>query len=491
MKTLPLSKYPAWLPFLILLILLGLTLRLIDLNDPPLDFHATRQLRNYLVARNIYYQLLPDADSKLRELASSFERTVGHYEPPVIESLVAVTYLAVGRENFAIPRIWESLFWVLAGIALFDLARRTISPWAGLTALAYYLVLPFAVQASRSFQPDPLMTSAFVAGIYSLYRWSEERNWKWAIWAGIFLGFATLVKIVIAFFTGAAAVVLVLFTLRKDFWKSRQVWVMVLLLIVPSLTYYVFLNSGRSSEYFVNWSVALFKLISSSDFYSKWLAFLGSLFGLTVLFTSLAGALISSPRLCWLLMGLWIGYLAYGLTLPLQMYTHSYYHIQLVPVVALGLASVLDSLYKTAATQSVARRVVFLALVVAVIGFHSWVARSVLVAQDYRHEPEVWKKIGDAIPEDANVISLTQDYGYRLMLFAWRRVNLWPLDTHLTEIRNQGRDPASRFEEIVAGDDYFLVTAFRQLDKQPDLKKILDQYPIAAEGDGFVLYDLR
>ncbi|HLA88266.1 MAG TPA: glycosyltransferase family 39 protein, partial [Anaerolineales bacterium] len=486
MKTLPLSKYPAWLPFLILLILLGLTLRLIDLNDPPLDFHATRQLRNYLVARNIYYQLLPDADSKLRELASSFERTVGHYEPPVIESLVAVTYLAVGRENFAIPRIWESLFWVLAGIALFDLARRTISPWAGLTALAYYLVLPFAVQASRSFQPDPLMTSAFVAGIYSLYRWSEERNWKWAIWAGIFLGFATLVKIVIAFFTGAAAVVLVLFTLRKDFWKSRQVWVMVLLLIVPSLTYYVFLNSGRSSEYFVNWSVALFKLISSSDFYSKWLAFLGSLFGLTVLFMSLAGALISSPRLCWLLMGLWIGYLAYGLTLPLQMYTHSYYHIQLVPVVALGLASVLDSLYKTAATQSVARRVVFLALVVAVIGFHSWVARSVLVAQDYRHEPEVWKKIGDAIPEDAKVISLTQDYGYRLMLFAWRRVNLWPLDTHLTEIRNQGRDPASRFEEIVAGDDYFLVTAFRQLDKQPDLKKILDQYPIAAEGDGFV-----
>jgi len=491
MKTLPLSKYPAWLPFLILLILLGLTLRLIDLNDPPLDFHATRQLRNYLVARNIYYQLLPDADSKLRELASSFERTVGHYEPPVIESLVAVTYLAVGRENFAIPRIWESLFWVLAGIALFDLARRTISPWAGLTALAYYLVLPFAVQASRSFQPDPLMTSAFVAGIYSLYRWSEERNWKWAIWAGILLGFATLVKIVIAFFTGAAAVVLVLFTLRKDFWKSRQVWVMVLLLIVPSLTYYVFLNSGRSSEYFVNWSVALFKLISSSDFYSKWLAFLGSLFGLTVLFMSLAGALISSPRLCWLLMGLWIGYLAYGLTLPLQMYTHSYYHIQLVPVVALGLASVLDSLYKTAATQSVARRVVFLALVVAVIGFHSWVARSVLVAQDYRHEPEVWKKIGDAIPEDAKVISLTQDYGYRLMLFAWRRVNLWPLDTHLTEIRNQGRDPASRFEEIVAGDDYFLVTAFRQLDKQPDLKKILDQYPIAAEGDGFVLYDLR
>jgi hypothetical protein len=35
------------------------------------------------------------------------------------------------------------------------------------------------------------------------------------------------------------------------------------------------------------------------------------------------------------------------------------------------------------------------------------------------------------------------------------------------------------------------VTAFGQLDKQPGLKEILDQYPIAAKGDGYVLYDLR
>jgi len=39
--------------------------------------------------------------------------------------------------------------------------------------------------------------------------------------------------------------------------------------------------------------------------------------------------------------------------------------------------------------------------------------------------------------------------------------------------------------------DYFLVTAFNQLDKQPDLEKILDGYPIAAQGDGYALYKLR
>jgi 4-amino-4-deoxy-L-arabinose transferase-like glycosyltransferase len=337
------------------LLLLGILLRLVDVNDPPLDFQTSRQLRNSIVARAIYYDLDPEADPQRARLAASFANAVGRYEPPVIESLVAVTYLLSGVESYAVPRLWQTLFWMLAALALFDLARRSVSPWAALAAFAYYMVLPFSVQASRSFQPDPLMTSAFVIGVYCLYRWSEDsaestRSWKWAILAGLFLGLAVLVKVVIAFMVGTAAAVLVLFTLPRDFWKSKQVWAMAFLMVAPAFLYYVVLHSGRSSDYFVNWSAALFKLVSSTDFYSKWLAFLGSLFGLTILFASIAGALIAPARLRWLLVSLWIGYLAYGLTLPFQMYTHSYYHIQLIPLIALGLAVVLDPLFQKIAT---------------------------------------------------------------------------------------------------------------------------------------------
>jgi len=162
-----------------------------------------------------------------------------------------------------------------------------------------------------------------------------------------------------------------------------------------------------------------------------------------------------------------------------------------VPIVALGLAAAVDPLYRTVTAQGFAGRVAFIGLVIAVIGYHAWVARSVLFAEDFRHEPAVWMKIGEAVPEDADVIALTQDYGYRLMFFAWRKASLWPLNTDLAEIRNEDRDTSGRFAEITAGKDYFLVTAFGQLDKQPALKKILDAYPIAGQGDGFVLYDLR
>jgi hypothetical protein len=490
MTNTPLSQTRSWFVTLIILLTLGGFLRLLDITDPPLDFHPSRQLRNSLVARDIYYSILPSATTEQRDLAASFARSVGKYEPPVIESIVAYTYLITG-ENIAVARVWVTFFWLAAGVALFDLMRRATSPWAALIALAFYLVLPFSVQASRSFQPDPLMTSSFVIGIYFLYRWSEEQTWKWALLAGVFLGLATFVKIVIAFFVGAAAIAMVLFTLGKNFWKSKQVWTMAAIMVIPALFFYILLNQGRSTEYFFSWTVALIDLITSTDFYTKWLAFLGTIFGLTIIFLSIAGSLIASPRMRWLTISLWIGYLLYGLTLPFQMYTHSYYHIQLIPILALGLAVVLNPLVESVAANGGVGRVGFIALVVAVIGYQAYVARSVLAAEDFRHEPAFWSEVGEAIPSDGNVMALTQDYGYRLMAYGWRRVSLWPLATGLSEARNPDKNNAEQFAELTDGMDYFLVTAFGQLDKQPDLKEILDTYPIAAEGDGYVLYDLK
>lgn len=500
----PLSGPRTWSALFILLLALGGFLRLLDLTDPPLDFQPSRQLRNSLVAREIYYHALPSATDEQRGLSTSFANAVGKYEPPVIETIAAYSYFLTGGENIAAARVWMTLFWLAAGAALFDLMRRVTSPFAASIALAYYLVLPFSVQASRSFQPDPLMTSAFVIGVYFLYRWSEDsllpsgegpgmraNTWEWAILAACFLSLATFVKIVIAFMTGAAAIALVLFTLGRDFWKSRQVWAMAGIMVVPSWLYYVFFNQGRSTEYFFAWTVALIDLITGTDFYTKWLAFLGALFGLTVLFLSIAGALIAPSRMRWLLVGLWIGYLLYGLTLPFQMYTHSYYHIQLIPLIALGLAVALNPLTDYVSTIGGIGRAGFIALVIAVIGYHAYAARSVLIAEDFRHEPAFWNEVGEAFRPEAKVIALTQDYGYRLMMYGWRKVDLWPLATELSAARNPNKDTAAQFDELTAGRDYFLVTAFGQLDKQPDLKKILDTYPIAVQGDGYVLYELK
>ena len=482
-----------WRVLLILLLILGAALRFINLTAPPLDFHPVRQFRNLIVARSIYYQLLPNPDPQKLALSKAFYNVVGQYEPPITESITAWTYTWTGGENIAVPRVYETLFWLLAGLALFDLARRIASPISALIALAYYLVLPFAVQASRSFQPDPLMTSAFIAGIYFLYRWSEEQKWKWAIFAALFIGFAVLVKIVIVFFVIGAAVAAVLSTLGLRFWKSIQVWVMMALMAVPAFIYYILGHPGRSDEYFFAWTVDLIKLITTTSFYAHWLGFVGSLFGLTILFLSIAGVFLAPPRLRWMLIGIWIGYICYGLTLPYQMYTHSYYHIQLIPVVALGLVPIIEAVAVRMSGETRWLKAALIALVVFVIGYQAWIARSDLVAQaaDYRREPAYWENMAKAIPVNANLIGLTQDYGYRLMYYGWRKITLWPYVNGLTAVKGTSVNAQAKFSELVAGRDYFLVSASNQLDAQPELKKILDGYTVAAQGEGFVLYDLH
>jgi len=152
---------------------------------------------------------------------------------------------------------------------------------------------------------------------------------------------------------------------------------------------------------------------------------------------------------------------------------------------------VLNPLFESMSTQNWVGRVGFITLIIAVIGYQSWAARSVLVAEDFRQEPAFWQQIGNAIPKGADVIALTQDYGYRLMYFGWRKVSLWPLTTDLSETRGRNPTDATDFTDLTQGKRYFLVTAFKQLDKQPNLKKILAEYPIAAQGDGYILYDLQ
>ncbi|MBC8334246.1 MAG: glycosyltransferase family 39 protein [Anaerolineales bacterium] len=474
------------------LLILGAMLRLIDLTDPPLDFHSTRQLRNLLVARGIYYQISPDADPQLRELAISFSNRVGEFEPPIIESIVALTYAWTGGENIAIPRILNTLFWLLAGIALFDLARRLTSDEAALISLAFYLVLPFAVQASRSFQPDPLMTSLFILGLYSLYRWIEEKTWRWTILAALLLGLAALVKIVIAFLVGAIAIVAVISAHGwKRFWKSPQVWVMALLIILPAFSYYILGSGERSTEYFISWTLDLIQLIFSSKFYLQWMTFLGSLFGLPLVYLSLIGVLLMPPRGRALLISLWVGYFLYGLTLPFQMYTHSYYHIQLIPVIALGLAPIAQLIIEQTARQGRFWRYALISLMLIGVAYPAWVSRSILVGEDFRHEPAFWENIAASIPADRDTIALTQDYGYRLMAFGWRKVSLWPLSTTLMKVRGGGIDAQKEFETRTENEDYFLITAFGQYERQPGLQEILINYPIVADGDGYLLFDLR
>jgi len=482
--------------------LLGLGIRLYDLSDPPLDFHPTRQLRNAIVARGIYFALQSDADPATSSLAADLHSTIGIYEPPIIETITAFIYWLVGGENLVIPRIINSLIWLAGGIALFILARRMTSTAGAVFALGYYLFLPFGVQASRSFQPDPLMTVGVILSIYSFHRWSEERSWKWAILTGVLSGAAVLIKIMAAYLIAGMAVAAVLYSgiakstsSARSIWRDPQIWALAILMITPPAGFYIFRDPSNSVDYLSGWTLALIHLITSPGFYIRWLSFLSYLMSLALLFLGLFGVLISKSMSRALLVGLWIGYFIYGLTLPYQMYTHDYYHIQLIPVLALSLAPVAELLFEKLKQQEVRWRILFGVVALVGVFYPLWTVRSTLAAKDYHHEPAYWSDLGKQIPDDGAVIALTQDYGFRLMYYGWEHVSLWPsgIERNLTELRGGDTNKfESEFVERTAGKRYFLVTAVSQLEQQSALKTILSEnYPVIASGDGYILFDLK
>ena len=181
----------------------GIAIRLYDLTDLPLDFHSTRQLLSMIKARGMYYETRTDVPSEERAFAIQQWKFRASVEPEFFERIVAWTYRFTGEQAW-VARIYSSAFWIIGGIFLYLLARRLTSEDGAIAATAVYLFLPYAVIASRSFQPDPLMTMFIVMFYWAIYEWTQRSNWKFTILAGLFGGLAIFIKFPAAIFIGSA-----------------------------------------------------------------------------------------------------------------------------------------------------------------------------------------------------------------------------------------------------------------------------------------------
>lgn len=483
-----------WTLVVALTLLAGFALRLYDLTDLPLDFAPTRQLFSALKARAMYYQALPNVDEAKRELAIRLGG-VGNFEPPIMETLVSRTWLLTG-EHLWVARVYSSLFWVLGGAALFLLIRELTSSWPALIGLLLYLFAPFGVVASRSFQPDPLMTALFVFAVWALFRWQNTHAWKWAVLLGLFGGAALLVKNVIVFMLGGAATGVVLAHLGlKRAVRDPQVWTMGGLFLLPTLFYALSGSlSGSLAGYF---TLQFFpELWIDPAFYFRWEYVISYVTGFGVSLLAALGVFLAEPqRQRPLLAGLWIGYLLYGLVFAYAFYTHYYYQLPLLPLVAVSLSVGLQLFFERFFERApgLFPRLVLIGLILGGTAWQAWAARNQLAA-DYRHEAAFWAEIGDRLGHTASVACLTHDYGYRLAYWGWQSCTPWYTSADIAVRYQAGLeiDYLAKFQEDTAGKQYFLVTLMGEFENQPLIKNLLyENYPIYAETDEYIIFDLQ
>ncbi|UCD42427.1 MAG: glycosyltransferase family 39 protein [Chloroflexota bacterium] len=492
------SKIFLWIVIATLL-LLGFAIRMVDLTDPPLDFHPTRQLRSAIIARTLYYRGLPETDGWQRQVALSQYTGEGIIEPLVMETIVATTYRVIGSDPVWVARVYSSLFWVIGGLGIYFLTSAMTSPDGGVLATAYYLFIPFGIIASRSFQPDPLMVMLIVLALWAVYYWYRKPTWKTAILAGILAGLALFVKAVALFpiLFGLAAFLLVSKGIKNTI-KDPQIWLIAGLSVLPMVAYTVYgvyILGSMESQFLGRFFPEMWRDLG---FYFSWEDMTTGIVGYGPVFLALLGTLLfSSWGLRAFGIGLWVGYFLFGLTFPYHFTTHSYYHLPLIPIIAISLAPVGALLLRPLADlrPKILVGIGVVGILFAAIVIKAWDVRLDLAREDFRHEPAHWANIGEVIDHNPSVVGLVHDYGNRLTYYGWVTPKIWP-PLGQQNLRNMQGKPAIEvkewFDERAGNKDFFLVTMKRQFEKQPELKKLLEEnFPVYAEGDGYLIYDLR
>jgi 4-amino-4-deoxy-L-arabinose transferase-like glycosyltransferase len=327
-------------------------------------------------------------------------------------------------------------------------------------------------------------------------RWFRNPTWIHALLAGLLGGLAIYIKFSAAFFVIGAALGLALsrYTFREML-RNSQVWVMAVVGALPALLYLlygIFIDGHLGGQFAGRFIPAL--LLNPFN-YLQW-AVKADLAagGLFIALALLGFFLTDKSPLRSLMNGVWISYLAYSLFFDYHVATHDYYHLPLIPIVAVSLSPLGSRFLARLAESTVQgwqRGAVYLILSFGLF-INIWGVRNQMKDVDYRPQAAMFSEIGEVLG-DEKIVALTQDYGARLEYWSLISTFTWPYAGDLTYMNLRGDDFSfdEFFEEQSSKKDFFLVTDFDELDRQPQLKERLSAYPVYMQGDGFVIYDLR
>jgi hypothetical protein len=478
--------------------LLALGIRLYDLNDLPLDFHPARQLQSMLKARGMFLENAPGVPQWQREMAVSQWKIQPTEEPEIIERLALWAYQAAGSENLWFPRFFSILFWLVGGIGLFLLISDLVGKDGAVVGTLFYLFLPYAVVASRVFMPDPLMVMFIIWGVWALNRWHVKPGWGRAILAGGLCALAILVKLTAIFMIAGA-----IFGLEmgdrgfKKSLRNLQLWVLGIFSILPAAIYNILgiFVIGFISQGSVNGRILL-NLVVDPLSYIRWDNKVQEVLGISALLLAIAGTfLLKDRRGRSLILGLWGGYLLFGVFFMYYYGTHDYYHMPLIPLVAIGLAAVGQAVTHTLREIAPGKlsNFVIVGLLLLAVGQNTWTVRNTLKRTDFRPEAAFWQSLGNKL-RGYSVLALTQDYNGRLSYWGWFDATYFPSlgDFEHQAIAGSTEDPLQSFRAAAKGKDLFLDTMMDELDAQPEFKSLLyTTYPVFDQGNGYVIFDLR
>jgi hypothetical protein len=480
-----------------LLFIVAFGLRLYHINEPPLNFHETRQYRSLIIARGYYFANSTSIPEWEKRVALYSQQKQGILEPPIMELLVSIGYRVLGGERFWLPRFLSSLFWLIGGGFLYQVGKRIADADTALFGTAFYLFLPFAVVASRSFQPDPLMVMLMLASVLAILHYYDALSSSRLAIAAVISALAFVVKPGSVFAILGAFVALAISSqgIRRAI-ISRSLLVFITITVLPATMIYIYNTLTGRFPVAEAEKTLLPQLWLSPFFWRNWINNIGLTLGFIPFIGGLLGILFfreGLPRS--LMIGLWTGYVFFALVLNYNLATHDYYQLQLIPIVGLSigplLALVMNHLKQNRLPLRMAAwTILFVALLLSLA-----IARSRLMNPDFERKVSLKQEMGELVNHSTKTIFMSADYGVPLEYHGLLSGSSWPLASDLEWERLAGipvLDAEERFSARFSeySPDYFIVEDLREFELQPDLKEFLSKFPIVSQNNDYLIFKL-
>ncbi len=471
---------------LIVPLAVALALRAQYFGQWPIGFRPTLEFDSANAARTIFLALTSDHAAGWQQawLAAHPGRFI---EPPLLQTLTALTYLPGGVERPWTAAVFNAVFWFAAAALLFVAMRRMVGWWGATLAASYLFLAPFAVAVSQSFQPEALLVLGLALVIWYATRGDVTASHRLVV-AAIIGGVAGLTKpgpplaIIAMVFTWSA--------LQSGSLAARWRWLRLVALIglaaLPSIAY-AYLALPDQFGYKV-----LPGLLLTPGYYTGWLSNVLGVVGIVPLVGGVLGFLLSRRvRLLGLAFG--VAYLADSAIFTWHTMTHDYYQVPLLVMIAVGLGGLGETLVKR--TAAAGREWAFAiagGVAIAIVMTYVMAPKGLLGATPGRYPNQArFEAVGRLLGAGERVVAYSDSYGYPLMYYGRLVVAWWPTASQkkFEAILGVEVSDAARLAQLIKVDrpHYFVIT----LDGSQGLEDLLGaQYPMVVEETGLRVHDL-
>jgi hypothetical protein len=472
-----------------ILLLAGLLLRLPSIDTPSVE---QRENQSSILARGWYLGDGGGLPAPQQRVLAEVDTVLKPFEPPLLELAAAGFFRAIDDEEIWFPRLLSVLAWIAGGLVLALIARRITGPAGMLTAVALYLVWPYAAAHSRKFMPDALLIACLLAAVLTIVRYWEQPSPRRLLAAGSMAAVATAIKPGVAFlFVVAVFAGLALANGRlREHTRSGRLPLFVAFAASISLIYVAI---GRYATDFVNPDATTERLtpdlVLTSDFWRGWwdmVSFLlrapqtQEVFAVLALAIGVVGLAIAPkgvPRA--LLWSLTAGYVAFGLAFASYTATHPYYALPLIPILALAIGVVVDRVYRLLEGRRLVR-VAFVAAVALAIAGGAQKANALITTPAERERIADYQRIGELTEHTTRAIVVDPRLSHPIMYWGWIVGQSWELDYN--EELPSWVDPAEK--------DFLIVVDNNQLE-HPGLSAFANGRPVVGKTDRYTVFDLR